>query len=383
MIKFAVYLAEEAEKKLKHITHIEDHVIDSGHEGFNTAVKSLYKAKEHIESGKVNPDVTTKYDGSPSVVFGHHPETGKFFVASKSAFNKDPKINYTADDIERNHGHAPGLVDKLKAALEHLHKIAPNKGVFQGDIMHTPSDHEEHKDGSVSFKPNTIEYHAQGGDADTVKKSKIGIVAHTEYKGKDFESMAAEPLRSAGTFGHHADVHQISPLYKGDGKPMSRRDSNAIHDHIETAAKANRQIEHSVIAPHRALINTYINKTVREGSTPTTDGLRSHIVQQHQKAIDSVKTEKAKQSKKAVMNSALTDMDTNAEHFTNLLTAQHHLQQAKHILVKHMNKHFEGLAHKIDGKESNPEGYVVSHEGSLSKLVDRAEFSAANFRPRD
>ena len=81
--------------------------------------------------------VTTKYDGSPSIVFGTHPETGRFFVASKSAFNKDPKINYTPEDIERNHGHAPGLVEKLKGALEHLPKIMPrNGGVYQGDLMY-------------------------------------------------------------------------------------------------------------------------------------------------------------------------------------------------------------------------------------------------------
>jgi hypothetical protein len=164
---------------------------------------------------------------------------------------------------------------------------------------------------------------------------------------------------------------------------MSTRDSNAIHNHIETAAAANRNVEHAHIAPLRPMINTYINKTVREGSTPSADGLRSHVIQQHQKAIDSVKTEKAKQTKKAAMNNDITNMDTNAEHFSNLLASQHHLQQAKHILIKHMNKHFEGLGHKIDGKESNPEGYVVSHEGNLSKLVDRSEFSAANFRPRD
>jgi hypothetical protein len=83
-----------------------------------------------------------KYDGSPSIVFGHHPKTGKFFVASKSAFNKNPKINYTHKDIEKHHGHAPGLVSKLKTALTHLPKVAPKHGVYQGDVMHTREDHK-------------------------------------------------------------------------------------------------------------------------------------------------------------------------------------------------------------------------------------------------
>jgi hypothetical protein len=54
-----------------------------------------------------------KYDGSPSIVFGHHPKNGKFFVATKSAFNKNPKINHTEKDIERNHGQPNFIVMKL------------------------------------------------------------------------------------------------------------------------------------------------------------------------------------------------------------------------------------------------------------------------------
>lgn len=77
---------------------------------------------------------------SPSIVFGHHPKTGKFFVASKSAFNKNPKINYTEKDIDRNHGHAPGLSSKLKSALKHFPKVTPKKGIYQGDLMYTHED---------------------------------------------------------------------------------------------------------------------------------------------------------------------------------------------------------------------------------------------------
>ena len=125
-----------------------------------------------------------KYDGSPAIVFGHHPETGKFFVASKSAFNKNPKINYTHEDIKKNHGHAPGLMDKLHASLLHLKKIAPKTGVYQGDLMYTHDDLHHHKNGKVSFTPNTITYTGQGPEAQKIKDSKIGVVVHTQYHGK-------------------------------------------------------------------------------------------------------------------------------------------------------------------------------------------------------
>jgi hypothetical protein len=63
------------------------------------------KAHAHMTSGAKSSNLTMKYDGSPSLVFGHHPSNGKFFVATKSAFNKNPKINHTEKDIDKNHGH--------------------------------------------------------------------------------------------------------------------------------------------------------------------------------------------------------------------------------------------------------------------------------------
>ncbi len=63
--------------------------------------------------------ISTKFDGSPAIVAGIDPNN-RFFVASKSAFAKNPKINYTEEDIQNNHGHAPGLVEKLTLALRYL-----------------------------------------------------------------------------------------------------------------------------------------------------------------------------------------------------------------------------------------------------------------------
>lgn len=146
MLNFKEFLKEEAEEgaKLKHITHPEDRPLHHGHKGFEHAFGALQQAHEHIKSKQSSNKLTMKYDGSPSIVFGHHPKTGKFFVATKSAFNKNPKINHTHEDIEKNHGHAPGLASKLHAALEHLPKVTPKKGVYQGDMMHAgKEDHHE------------------------------------------------------------------------------------------------------------------------------------------------------------------------------------------------------------------------------------------------
>lgn len=142
MKSFLSFLTESTDEgeHLKHITHAEDHPLMSGHSGFEHAYGALMQAHHHMANKQKSSHVTMKYDGSPSIVFGHHPKTGKFFVASKSAFNKNPKINHTEADIDRNHGHAPGLAHKLKQALKHLKKVAPKKGVYQGDLMYTHED---------------------------------------------------------------------------------------------------------------------------------------------------------------------------------------------------------------------------------------------------
>ena len=140
----------DATKKLTHLSHVEDHAHDHGDAGFHHAFHSLMNTHHHMKgNAREGHSVTTKYDGAPSVVFGHHPENGKFFVGSKSVFNKNPKINHTHEDIEKNHGHAPGLVKKLHAALKHLPKITPKGKVYQGDVMHSGVKSKSNPSGDV------------------------------------------------------------------------------------------------------------------------------------------------------------------------------------------------------------------------------------------
>ena len=99
-MRFVEFLKEDAEEdKLKHLEHVEDHVIHAGHKGFGHAFHTINDVHNDLQGkGKSDTATTIKYDGSPAVVFGKHPENGKFFVASKSAFNKTPKINHTHED---------------------------------------------------------------------------------------------------------------------------------------------------------------------------------------------------------------------------------------------------------------------------------------------
>ena len=91
-------------------------------------------------------DLSVKIDGSPAIVWGTNPATGNFFVGTKSVFNKVKiKINETHDDIDRNHS---GVVADI---LHHCFDCLPSfDGIVQGDFIGFGGDD--------TFCPNTITY---------------------------------------------------------------------------------------------------------------------------------------------------------------------------------------------------------------------------------
>lgn len=379
--------AEEG-AKLKHITHAEDRPLFHGADGFNHAYNALHGAHYHTKQGMNSNKLTMKYDGSPSIVYGHHPETGKFFVASKSAFNKNPKLNYTPEDIEKNHGHAPGLVEKLKAGLEHLPKIAPRQGVYQGDVMYTHNDVKK-EGGKSSFTPNTITYTASGDKAQAINKSKMGVVTHTKYEGTNLSNMRATGNVSESEFGNHPDMFHHTASYDSAGAKYSPQSQQKVLGELSKAktihethgAKMYKAIhpEHSGESGHLA---TYINQTVRTGEAPSTDGFKAHVSGQLKKKFDKIKTPAKKQAIIDDADSQLKHIEKNKEHYDNLLKMHGHLANAKNELVKTLESNEGSYEHAIGGVASKPEGFVYNHTHNgvtePTKLVNRAEFARQN-----
>ena len=377
-------------QQLTHIHHPEDRPLLHGSSGFEHAHAALLHAHEHMKAGKHSSDLTMKYDGSPSIVFGHHPQTKKFFVATKSAFNKNPKLNYSDADIEKNHGHAPGLVSKLKTALKHLPKVTPKAGVYQGDVMHTKEDQKIHE--AVSFTPNTITYTARGDEAKKVQRSKIGVVVHQQYhpnpKKAGVEHMTVSPHPDTHNFTQHPDVHLKTAEHDTSKIEYPKHDQNTFHQHL-VAAKAihdkhgpamyKATEKHQGEAGH---LSTYINHTVRTGEKPTAAGLQKHITSHYEKQASKLKTPAGAEKRRAEGAAHVQHIQKNAEHYSNLLNMHHHLQQAKNTLVKNLEKHEGGLEHHIGGTKSKPEGFVINHKfqgrTEPTKLVNRSEFARAN-----
>ena len=173
-----------------HLTHLEELILTQGEAGYKQAREVLIELIKNLKgnsNAKVN--TTVKWDGAPAMFVGINPDNGRFFVGTKSVFNKEPKINYTDEDIERNHGEAPGLAVKLKKALKVL-PILGIKGILQGDFMFDDSTLKTQTIDGVkhyTFRPNAITY-AVEADSQLGKQLEVaefGIVFHTAYKSLD------------------------------------------------------------------------------------------------------------------------------------------------------------------------------------------------------
>ena len=368
---------------LKHIHHPEDRPLLHGKAGFEHAAGALSQAHEHLKAGAKSHEMTMKYDGSPAIVFGHHPKTNKFFVATKSAFNKNPKINYSEHDIDLHHGHAPGLADKLKQALHHLPKVTPKKGVYQGDMMFGHGDVVHNPEGSASFTPNTIRYTAHGKEANDIKKAKVGVVVHQQYHGSDIHDMKASP-KIENKFRSHEDVWHKTAEHDTSKTDYPMKSQLEFKKHMEAAKAIHDQggnKMYKATEPHGGEgghMNTYINHTVRMDKKPNAMGLAQHIMDKAQIVQSRLKTAKAAEKKQAEAQDEVNHILKHKEHYNNLLKMHQHLAKAKNTLVDTLNKTKGDLSHHIDAQETNPEGYVVHHKNEPTKLVNRAEFSRAN-----
>lgn len=392
-MKFLEFVLMEAvtdEAQLSHLEHVEDHAIHGGEAGFHHAISNLedvHHALSGHDVGDRHMHVSQKLDGSPSIIAGHHPKTGKFFVATKSAFNKEPKINYSEEDVDKNHGHAPGLASKLKLALKHLPKTLPKHGVYQGDVMHSRED--RHDDGEhVHFKPNTITYsiHKDHPDYHKANSAHIGVAFHTKYEGTPDSDHHINGMHATFTPDHHnfkphSDVHLVSPNMDVRKSAYTPEKKSAVEHELRKAKDVHENIhpsEYAAVQHHEGPLKTYINSTVRTGETPSHAGYRAHLHGKLTKAVNDMKSAKGKESKQQLMDTHLAHVDNHKHAFTKVLQVHKHLQNAKNHLVDALSTHQE-YTHSVNGERVKPEGFVVVKHGRPSKFVDRNEFSKLNF----
>ena len=398
MYSFKQYLSES---KNTHLEHLEDEIINNGYQGGVNAVEFLKSLRNMLvgSSGrKVN--VSVKWDGAPAVICGVNPENGKFFVGSKSVFNVTPKINYTPADIRKNH--SGGLADKLQVALRELRKLNI-KGVVQGDFLYTPDEIKTatiRGEKVITFTPNTITYAIPENSnlAGRILKSKMGIIFHTSYTGRKMSDLKANFGVNVNRFSKTPAVFFDDAGYKDTSgvATFTELESDQYDSLLRMAAGSISKSKGVLDLMKRqnnllsvgARLKIFFNDYIRRGQTiANVKKLQSDFRKYYAKVLDDEiekrKTQSAKDRFNAQRNEGLKFIDRYENQIYFAIASYVTLQRTKNYLVNKMNqiKSIGTFIQRGNGFEvTNPEGYVaVDRLGRAVKLVDRLEFSTANF----
>ena len=285
----------------KHIEHPEDSIL--------TGVLTV------LDWFAGGGNISAKIDGAPAIVWGRNPANGKFFVGTKSVFNKKKiMINHCHEDIDKNH--KTPVSDILHACFDNLprtHKI------YQGDFIGYGGD--EH------YTPNTITYYF-----DEVVTSNIIIAPHTLYTAEDdLRNAIAHPLKYF-THSDNEDVKWVRPKITID------EHLDDIKDYCNFARQMSTMVEF-VNDKQAANIKKQLNAHIRELSEIEDDGF---------------------------------DCDPNLIRLWKLV------ESIKLDMLAFVER-TDDITCYIEEEECDHEGYVLANQFGTFKIVHRDIFSYHNF----
>ena len=389
-----------------HLEHIEDEIFNSGIEGGRASINFIRSLRDMLVSGsKRSVNVTVKWDGAPAIFCGNDPETGKFFVAKKSLFNKTPKFYTSIAEIDADLDGQ--LADKFKACYNNLKNIGI-KDILQGDLMFTKGDLEKQDINGESyetFQPNTIMYAVPSASklASTMRAAQVGIVFHTTYTGDSLMNLKA-------SFGANIKgLKKTSKVWMDDAEyndvsgtaTFTQKDSAEITRLMSRTGKVFQKIKAPQLKKFLDMQNkidagltykTYHNSKVREGTNflrlnykNHADGYLKFVEDKMDTQIGKLKSDSAKKTKQKNKNILLTEVRKNLLLLKTLVEFQALINYAKIKILTKVNKASQMTAMFV--KKGNgfdvvaPEGFVAidNNLGGAVKLVDRMEFSLNNF----
>ena len=290
-----------------HIEHPEDTIL-TGDTSFLQSIRSDF----HL---------SVKMDGAPAIVWGTNPASGKFFVGTKSVFNKVKiKINESHAEIDQNHDGNVATI--LHACLDWL---PHTDGIFQGDFIGFG--------GSDEYTPNTITY-----KFDEVINQEIIVAPHTFYiANDDLRDAIAFPMKFIITDTSYCKF--VKPkTYIWSGSYLETADGFEIPPIVDLIREVMSKTEF-VSDKEAAQIKKNVNQSVREGYPMTNEDFLGNESLMHLYGLMIVLKEEL-------------------------------IHQCRNV----------GPRAFIGNAEISGEGYVLSNELGTFKLVNRQVFSAANFR---
>jgi hypothetical protein len=383
-----------------HMTHIEDRVIYGGVKGAREAILALRSLRDMLAgNNSSSTNVTVKWDGAPAVFAGVDPSDGKFFVAKKGIFNKDPKVYKSEADVRADT--SGDLAEKLVRAFNELKDLGI-KDVIQGDIMFTKGDlNKETIDGEsyITFQPNTIVYAvpAKSDLAKQILKANIGVVWHTTYKGKDFASMKASYGVNVDSLKKKVSVWSQDADYKDMSGTANLKslDTQIVTNALSKAGKIFQKIKSTTLKELEnntdlaIKIETFNNTLVRKGER--IQNTSKHVLDLLKWFDKNFAKEKEKRSSvkgKAAIDAKKEELykffsTENKKNLTLMFDLMNAIVDAKLIIINKLDqvKQIDTFIRTKNGfKVTGSEGFVaIDNQGGAVKLVDRLEFSTNNF----
>lgn len=398
MQKLSTFITEQ---KNTHMEHLEDMIFNDGVDGARMAINSLQNLRDMLAGrSKSKVNVTVKWDGAPAIFAGVDPADGKFFVAKKGIFNVNPQLFKSKDDIAR---HLSGeLKSKFEIAFEEFSKLGIKKGVYQGDLMFTKGDVKVSTitgEKYYTFQPNTIVYAVPVNSklGTQIKNARVGVVWHTTYTGNTIQNMKASFGKGiVSKMRKQRSVWMDDATYRdvSGNATFTAAETDQITALLSQAGKLFRKIDGDMLRTIRdddelkQKIKTYNNTYVRAGEPfPDTEshvkGLFQYIMDWYQKEIDKKKTEKAKAAWTEKRDRVVKIIFANVLQLRRIFELMNTIVQAKQMIIDKMNRAsaLGTFLRTSNGfKATNQEGFVaIDRIGQAVKIVDRLEFSKANF----
>ncbi len=387
--------------KNTHLEHLEDDIVNSGKVGGFNAIKFLRELGKMLSEPTSNIRITTKWDGAPAIVCGRTPENGAFFVGTKSVFARtNPKLMFNNEMIDSVYN--GNLATILKECLKYFSQLGIT-GVIQGDLLYTDQTKVTksiNNQQCVTFTPNTITYAVpvDSNMGQQIINSKIGIVFHTTYLGNSMQSMNAIFGADVKNLNGTKDVFVSSATFE-DASGAANFNTTELNKYNLLVNKAEGSLKQASVFLNEikeygqskfmmnAMFKTFMNRFIRSG-TPIKDAQDTANLfvgfysDQLDAEISSKKTKSAQDKYIKMKSDGLQFLKTNSRSLYFTVASYMNLIEAKTFIIRKLElvKTLGTFLRTDTGYEvTAPEGFVAIKSGNALKLVDRLEFSRANF----
>ena len=387
--------------KNTHLEHLEDDIVNSGKIGGFNAIKFLRELGKMLSEPTSSIRVTTKWDGAPAIVCGRTPDNGAFFVGTKSVFAKThPKLMFNNNMIDSVYNGNLAII--LKECLKYFSQIGIT-GVIQGDLLYTNQTKtikSINNQQCVTFTPNTITYAVPVDSmvGQQIINSKIGIVFHTSYTGKNMRSMNASFGVDTKSLNGTKDVYVSSATFE-DASGAANLDTTELNKFNSLVNRAEGSLKQASTFLNEikefgqskfmmnVMFKSFMNRFIRSGipikdAQDTANLFVGFYSDQLDAEIASKKTKSAQDKYIKMKSDGLQFLKTNSRSLYFTVASYINLIEAKTFVIRKLErvKTLGTFLRTDNGYEvTAPEGFVAIKSGNALKLVDRLEFSRANF----